>query len=427
MQRSLFVTALLSFFIYHTLVGQKQDWKHYHHHEIMPSYGVYFQSIQNSTRTIPELAAKYEWEARYKTKLKTFVSLNSVLNANEKRRRRLWFNQAYLAFNKKNFYGKLGKQITKWGRLTGWSAMDLANVYDYYDFVRTDNEALGVWAFDGKLSLNKWQFQFRVLPFRSNSRLYFNNNRWIRLPQQIQGPNDIVFNAELNGVQETNIDNSISYGLSIGYESDNFEINFNGFSGTNDIPQRTSQLLTPNLADQTLPFNLELLYHRLNIATLGLNKLIGDYSIWSEVSLVNNQRLNETSTLSPDNYWGFSVGIDRLFIFENPEKQLKLMLQYLKNFTNDDNNYSVNDLDHVLDHSFLLDATYQFNYSWKLKIRSVLNLTNVSHMLNTALSYKMNDKFSLTCEADFLYGNDNHFFGYYQDNSRVFLTLKYHF
>ncbi len=424
MQRILFVIALLCFFVSHSLEGQ--NWKHYHQNEIQPTYGMYFQSIENANRTIPELSAKYEWEARYKTKFKTFASLNSVLNAHEKQRRRIWFNQAYLAFNKKKFYGKVGKQIIKWGRLTGWSNMDMANVYDYYDFLRTDNEALGVWAIDGKLSLKKWQVQFKVLPFQKSSRLYFENNRWIRLPQNFQGPNDIVFRAKLNEVNRVKPSSSASYGLSLGYENDDIEINFNGFSGVNDIPQRKSQLLAPNLATKVLPYNIELVYHRMNIATMAMTKLLGDYSLWSEVSFVNNQRMEEMGDLVPDNYWGITFGIDRLFIFESPEKQLKLLVQYLKNFTDGQIDYSVNDLDHVLDHSILLDATYQFNYTWKASMRSVLNLTNPSHMMSASLNYKLNDKFRFVCSADFLYGNDQHFFGYYNDNSRVFITMKYH-
>ncbi len=424
MQRILFVIALLFFSLSHSLQGQ--NWKHYHQNEISPTYGYFFQSVENTNRTIPELSAKYEWEARYKTKLKTFVSLNSILNVHESKRRRIWFNQAFLAFNKKKFFGKVGKQIIKWGRLTGWSALDMANVYDYYDFLRTENEALGVWAMDGKMSLKKWQIQFKVLPFQKSSRLYFENNRWIRLPQSFQGPNDIVFSAELNEVKKVKPSSSVSYGLSIGYENDDFEINFNGFSGSNDIPQRQSQPLAPNLSTKVLPYNIELVYHRMNIATIAMNKLIGDYSLWSEVSIVNNQRMNDLGNLEPDNYWGITVGVDRLFIFENPEKQLKLLAQYLKNFTNSEIDYSVNDLDHVLDHSFLLDATYQFNYTWKASMRSVLNLTNLSHAVSTSLNYKLNDKFSFICSADFLYGNDQHFFGYYQDNSRVLITMKYH-
>jgi len=424
MHRIIVVIVLLFFFQSHSLYGQK--WKYYHQNEIQPTYGLYFQSIENANRTIPELSAKYEWEARYKTKLKTFVSVNSILNLPESKRRRIWLNQAYLAFNKKKFYGKIGKQIVKWGRLTGWSAMDMANVYDYYDFLRTENEALGVWAIDGKFSLKKWQIQFKVLPFQKTSRLYFEDNRWIRLPQHFEGPNDIVFSAQLNDIHKLKPSSSVSYGLSIGYENDDFEINFNGFSGVNDIPQRAPQMLTPNLSTMTLPYDINLIYHRMNIVTMAMTKLIGDYSLWSEVSIVNNQRMNDLGVLTPDNYLGFTIGLDRLFIFENPEKQLKLLVQYLKNFTDTSINYSVNELDHVLDHSFLLDATYQFNYTWKASMRSILNLTDLSHLVSTSLSYKLNDKFNFICSTDFLYGNDQHFFGHYRDNSRVLITMKYH-
>ena len=118
---------------------------------------------------------------------------------------------------------------------------------------------------------------------------------------------------------------SINYGASVSYENDDFELNFNGYSGTNDIPQRLPLLSTPDLISNVIPYDIELKYHRLNIATVSFSKLIGSYSLWSELSYINNQRLNEIAALSPDNYLGFTIGLDRVFIFENPEKQLKLL------------------------------------------------------------------------------------------------------
>lgn len=424
MWRIFFVIILFLFFQNQPLQGQ--NWKFNTQTKIQPSFGVYFQSLENSNRTIPELSAHQELEARYKTKLKSLVEIRSVLNADEKRRRRIWLNQAYIAFNKKNFYGKIGKQIIKWGDLTGWSAMDLANVYDYYDFIRTDEEALGSWGIDAKLSLKKWQFQLRVVPFKNHSRLYFQNHRWIRLPHNFRGPNDLIFTAEFDELKKEYSGASFTYGASASYENDDFEITFNGYSGTNDIPQRLAQLSAPNIADQVISYDIGLKYHRLNIASITFSKLVGAYSLWSELSFVNNQRLDDLGMLEPDNYGGLTIGLDRVFIFENPEKQLKFLVQYIKNFTNSENEYTVNDLDHVLDQALLADATYQFNYSWKASIRSILNLSSFSQNISSSLNYKVTDKFNLSCQVDLLFGNDNHFFGYYQDNSRFFITMKYH-
>ena len=417
--------VIILFLVFQIQPIQGQNWKFKHQSTIQGSFGTYFQALENSNRTIPELSTKHEFGMRYKTKLKAFVALRSVFNTNEKKRRRLWLNQAYVAFNKKKFYGKIGKQIIKWGDLTGRSALDMANVYDYYDFLQTDEETLGIWGIDTKLSLKKWQFKFKLVPFRNYSRLYFENNRWIRLPNSIKGPNDLLFTAQFNDLRKEYPNSSINYGASVSYENDDFELNFNGYSGTNDIPQRLPLLSTPDLISNVIPYDIELKYHRLNIATVSFSKLIGSYSLWSELSYINNQRLNEIAALSPDNYLGFTIGLDRVFIFENPEKQLKLLFQILKNFTSTDVNYTVSDLDHVLDNAFLIDVIYQFSYKWKASMRSVLNLSSYSQNIRTSLNYKITDKFNLSCQADFLFGNTNHFFGLYGDNSRFFINMKY--
>ncbi|MEM1123422.1 MAG: hypothetical protein AAGJ18_23490 [Bacteroidota bacterium] len=178
------------------------------------------------------------------------------------------------------------------------------------------------------------------------------------------------------------------------------------------------------LTDQGIPYDVELTYHRLNIGAISFVKLLGDFSTWTEVSFIQNQRIMDDQ-LQADDYVGLTVGLDRLFIFENPEKQLKFLFQYLKNFTDSDNDYAVNDIDHVLDHALLLDLNFQFNYTWKAHFRSVLNLNNISHYVSGGMDYKMTDQFSWNLHIDFLYGNPQHFFGHYHDNSRIFLTLKY--
>ncbi|MEM1124692.1 MAG: hypothetical protein AAGJ18_29910, partial [Bacteroidota bacterium] len=164
------------------LVGaaKAQDWKIYPANTLQATYGYYFEGLENSNRTIPEFSSQHELKLQYKTNFTAFTEVRSIVNQHDKQRRRIWLNQGYLAFNKSIFYGKVGKQIVKWGSLTGLSALDLANRYDYYDFIRTDQETLGVWGADAKLNLKKVQFQFRALPFNNTSRLYFNQNRWIR-------------------------------------------------------------------------------------------------------------------------------------------------------------------------------------------------------------------------------------------------------
>ena len=400
-----------------------QDWKFYVNHEVQLTYGYYFKDLVNSNRTIPELGSQHEIKLNYKTNLTFFSSFKTIFNQHEKGRRRIWANEAYLGFNKNKVYGKIGRQIIKWGTLTGWSNLDMANVYDYYDFLRTDEEALGVFAADVKFRLKKLQLQVRLQPSNQTSRLYFQQNRWIRLPNQIPTPNGAFLPVQLNEVEKISL-KSPTYGLGLNLETESLDLRLNWYSGQNDIPQRSISLNPIDLT-RPIPFDIQLVYHRLNIASLSLVKLLGEWSVWTEFSHIKNQRIEENNQLSSDAYLGLTIGIDRLFIFENPEKQLKLLGQYLKNFTDEAVAYQVQDLDHVLDHAFLLDADFQFNYSWKASLRSVLNLSKVSHYLRASLSYKIKDNFSLLASMEHLSGNAQHFFGYYGDNSRFFLTLKY--
>lgn len=423
-RRNLFFRLTVSLLWINLYFGkvEAQNWKLYLTNELQATYGYYFQNLENSNRTIPELNSRHELQARYKTNFTAFASLHSIVNQHEKDRRRLWLNEAYVAFNKGSFYGKLGKQIVKWGTLTGLSALDLANVYDYYDFIRTDREALGIWGADFKLNLKKFQFQLKVAPFDNISRLYFQQHRWIRLPNQLPRPDGTLLPVAFSGLQKTAF-SGITYGASIGIENEGSDLKMGWYSGQNDIPQYHT-VLGGDMTDQGIPYEIALTYHPLNIGAVSFTKLLGDFSAWTEVSFIQNQRMLE-GQLMPDNYFGLTIGLDRLFLFENPEKQLKFLLQYLKNFTDAQPAYAVNDIDHVLDHALLLDLNFQFNYVWKASLRSVLNLSDTSHYFSTGIDYKMTDKFSWNVHLDLLYGNQQHFFGYYRDNTRIFLTLNY--
>lgn len=415
------ITLLLVF----THSSEGQDLKTSLRNEVMATYGWYFQDVEHTDRDVPEWASRHELELRYKTNLKAVAEGRTVLNAHDSKRRRLWLNQAYIAFNKSNFYGKIGRQVVKWGNQTGWSWMDLANVYDYYDFLRTDNEALGTWTAEVKWKWNKWKLEMRVLPFRQYARLYMDQNRWTRLPTQFQGPNGESFTAQLLEKQVIDLPHPVSYGTTIGYGHNGTEIILKGFSGSNDIPQRSIELRTPDMNEKIMPYILQLYYHRINLGAISVNQLAGEYSLSAEIAYINNKRIDPTTSLYNDNYTALTLGVDRAFLFENPEMLLKGVIQYIRSFANDEAPYTFSDLDHVLNHCLLMDIDFQLNYQWKMAMRSILNFSNTSHHLNLSVQLKPSDKWTFTLDTDFLYGSKSHFFGHYLDNKRIFLAIKY--
>jgi len=254
------------------------------------------------------------------------------------------------------------------------SAMDMINRYDYYDYLSTDKEYLGIWAGKARYNTGPLNWTLQVAESNNRSKLHFDGNRWTRLPNKMMIPQDPIntYSLELGGVNRTSQSSRPQVSLEVDFDIATVSTRLFAFHGSNDIPQRGIHI--NQIEAQNITYELLLNYHELKMYGIGQSTYLGDWNMWYEVSNIHNQRGLQNAQLEEDNYWNATIGIDRMFTFENPEKSLKWIFQYINILGNDNEATGPTELDYIFDNSILTEFQYTHNYNWKMELRAVIDM-----------------------------------------------------
>jgi hypothetical protein len=379
----------------------------------------YQQQGEVATLQTLRLESGTRWQAQ--------LTAQGVLNNHHAHRQRAWVNEAYLAYRHQAWYVKAGKQIVKWGKLSGWSALDLANRYDYYDFLATDEEQLGMWGLTTRLTQGATVASLSVFPGQDRSRLALTDNRWLNLPQALPHPAqpEVMVPLRQTEISSSRSSNVPQIGWEVSTEVSRFTARIGGYYGQNDIPRSRIQLNSFDLQEAT--YTLDMKYHPILINTFNLSTYLGEWNVWMEAANVNSKRLaNNEARLTDDHYGFLALGTDRLWFFNNPERQLKLLVQYVHAISDKNITYAASELDHVFRKSVLLDVNLRVNYKWAFVLRTVNDWATNGHYLRPGIDFRAHDNFQVRFNADFMLGKPEGFFGLFQNNSRLVIFCKYY-
>lgn len=372
----------------------------------------------------------YRWQGEARVELEGEVAYGKhwkgrtvvIANANpdERRRNRLWANEAYVYYRKGHYFLKAGKQTVKWGALTGFSAMDLANRYDYYDVLDTEAERLGLWGMEARYSKGRTELMLRAFHPDNRSRLYLENNRWVNLPQRMILP---------SGEAEMDYEGAASHyqnrlpllSGSLSSEVGRVQVRGSWLYGNNDIPLSRIQVQEPMISP--VSYEVQLHFEPIMISALNLSTWAGEWNLWAEGAYVSSKRIDESGDISPDRYIFCSLGADRFWTFEHPERQLRLVAQFLQVFPHQDGQYAPTEIDHIFQSAVLIDAELQINYNWSAALRAVAEFRAEGFYLEPRLICKAWAPMRAELSGSLLGGSRQSFFGYFESNSRIALHL----
>jgi len=378
-------------------------------------------------------AADYRWQAETRLNLEGEVSYGprwkgeaavlGNLNAQHTQRNRLWVNELSAAYHGKGIFLKAGKQSLRWGDLTGFSASDLANRYDYYDVLDTERERLGLWGVETRLYKGSTELRLRAFLPDNRSRIYLEDNRWVALPSLLPNPqiSDGMLPAEHRATITEFNDQIPMLGASFSVELGRLQTRLTWQYGNNDLP--ISEIAPLPSTDLPIGYEVHLRYEPLQVAALNIGTWLGEWNIWSEVAGVFSKRL-ERQEIVQDNYTFTSLGIDRFWQFENPEQHLRLMMQAIRVWANPDTPYLPTEIDHIFQSSLVLDTQWQMSYRWQCKLRTVAELTAKGYYLEPQVVYQASPKFKMALNASWLGGRNSSFFGHFKQNSRFSLLIS---
>ena len=390
---------------------------------ILESY-VFTESLPDKEDSQNEWKTNIELNYRFNNSIQLKSSTQINLNTVESERTFIEPRELFLNFRHGKFNTSVGKQIINWSGLAGWSAADIPNTYQYYDFLDTEDEERGHWTFKSTLQQGSVQLSATVIPFFRVSSLFLENNRWINLPSETQ-ITEAVVPLNFTGANRIREYDELQLGLKLSFRLGESQQTLIAYHGYNDIPVRALRITDQNPQDG-LDYTLDFIYHKLQFLSWQSEIYLGQWNIWSEANITES-RIIEDDGLTPHIWYNLTLGTDRNIEFYDPEKQLNLLFQYIYSFNNDDVEYTASDLDHIFNNAFLARIRYQFNYKLKAELRTAFEFQKEGYYINPKIEYTMLRNFKLSAGADILLGNEESFFGNYQDNSRMRFAVNYYF
>lgn len=390
---------------------------------IVESY-VFFQSIRGKEDTQNEWKTNFDLNYKFSNTIQLKSSTQINLNTIEEERRFIELRELYLNFRTGKFTTALGRQIVDWSGLAGWSAGDIPNTFQFYDFLDTEDEERGQWALKGSFQHRNTQLSATVIPIYRVSKLFLENSRWVNLPTETEisttaVPLNFIDSNEINRYDE------LQLGVKLSTTIGTTQQTILAYHGYNDIPVRRLNITDQNPTDG-LDYTLELIYHKLQYVSWQSEFYLGQWNLWTEANLTKT-RILEEDTLTSHIFYNLLLGTDRSFEFNDPEKQLNLLVQYIYSFNTEDVNYAANDLDHIFNNAVVMRIEYQLNYRLETEIRAAFEFQKKGYYINPKLEYSILDNLKFLVAADILFGKRQSFFGNFQDNTRGRIAINYLF
>lgn len=342
-----------------------------------------------------------------------FSSFNATSNNVLEDESGIELREAFMEYVASKWDVRVGRQIITWGKADGMQITDIICPGDYTEFITRDFDDIRIPIESVKF---RWlpgfaDFEMIWIPFFKASVLPSGNNPW-KISQEYNTDNEIVFEQTIE--PEKNLENSEIAGK-ISFYLPGIDFAFSGFYTWDDLPTIHEQTVN----DTTY---LQPEYHRLNYLGLEMNKPIGDFVVRCEAAFYQNKFFRNFSTADktdkknllkamlgldwyPGNDWNFS------FQFAND-----LILKYDEDLETDENN-----------------SVATLNISKKI-LRQTLGFSNMLYYGfnekdiydQIAIDYAVTDELHLFCGADIFAGDDG-YFGSYEDNTQLWVKVKYGF
>lgn len=338
-----------------------------------------------------------------------FVSFNAI-NNNVTEASKVDLREIYLEYIGNNWDARLGKQIIVWGKADGLRITDIICPGDYSEFIARDFDDIRIPVEVAKLRYmhDVTTFELLWLPFFEPTILPGSDNPW---GYSVNYSDNYVIEDAVTPEKKLN-NSEIAGKVSFYMSGFDFAMSYFHTWDDNAVYQENSVgdsvYITPK-------------YHRLDFVGLEMNKPLGDFVLRAETAVYQGKHLATSSNdLMKKNLVKMMMGLDWYpggdWTF-SAQLSNDLILDYDDDLSNDQN-----------------EVISTLNISRKL-LRQTLQISNMVYWGITgndlydrvSVDYAMNDNLHLLCGIDYFGGDDSGSFGYYKDNSQLWLKAKFSF
>ena len=363
-----------------------------------------FMSSRSRLRTELEAA---------KDKSYLFASLNSQYNGLLPEQTGIELREAFLQYTTNHWDLKAGRQIVIWGVSDGIRVTDIVSPMDMteflardYDDIRIPVNSIKLKYFNAKLSAEAIFIpvsSFFIIPTS-------NNNPWSILP-----PTDgLHYEFNLEDYPDKILENS-EYGGRVSFFLSGIDFSIAALHTWNKMPVMNYEFSSNN--DTAFVYAQ---YNRMDMIGADFSFPLSKFVIRGEVAEYFGE-LQETNTSEKikRNTTNFILGIDWY-----PGKDWTVTVQYSHKFIP---NY-VEDITNQENTAIATMGVTKSTIQSTLKLSSFIyyDITNAGFFNRTSADYSLSDQIHLLLGYDWFHGNKG-MFGYYKDNSELWVKAKYSF
>lgn len=343
-----------------------------------------------------------------------FTSINAVHNAIIPEETRLELREAFFLYSNQNWDIKMGRQIIIWGVSDGLRITDLVSPMEMTEFLARDYDdiRIPVTAIRGRY-FNQWiKLELIYIPVSS----YFilptqKNNPWNFFPQY-EGLQTIYFS---DNTPLATFENG-EYGFRSSFFLNNMDFGISMLHTWNKMPV-LERNLTPN-HDSLLIYPH---YNRMDMLGADFSASAGQFVFRGEYALY----IGELQSLEGEysdikrNTSNFLVGIDWYPGYDwtiSAQYSHKLIPDYLDQMENKSNTIiSTLSITKKLLRNLLNISTFSY-----------IDITNNSFFNRSSIDYSLSDEIKIFLGYDWFHG-DKGMFGFYKNNSEVWIKGKFTF
>lgn len=393
------------------------------------TYGEDTNNTLNRLSLIPALSGKYG--NAYRFFFKPTFQWDPQNKSNEEKAF-ADVGEAYFKLRGETTSVQVGSNILNWGVTDGYNPMDIVNMRQYYDPLRSVKLGMGSVLFSH--SSEKADQELIYIPKNRESTLPGTNSRWlprkVYIPRTVDNnvalilPEDLRYTydsrVELNHATDNNV------GLRLQWHLGAVDLSFTGYDGINQFPivqpEVTGNVIqvSPIIIIQTDPdVKLHLKYYR---------QRAGGFSwVSNQLNFLLKYATNYSQSYGDDPLlpgWTHEsiVGLEKNFNIGS-EGLLVALVQYsfIDTEKENDSNVSVTE---IFRRSWMAGGRFSWGDNWTVTVLGLYDTLRSSNFQQYAVARRLFDVWTLQASAEIINGNPTTPLGVYNENDNYRLSLS---
>ncbi len=335
--------------------------------------------------------------------------------------------EIYLDMYFKNFDLRIGKQQVVWGKADGVFITDIVSPLNLTEFLLPDFDEIRIGVNAAKLDfyIGSSTIEAIVIPQFTPTKRPSYGSIWYKQPEF---PVPATFDWSKSTIKPS-LENSEVF---LKYSAMTSVIDFDLMGGYtwDDNPamhvERQFRIDTSTMPPQPVLTGLTITpeYHRLYVGGASFSTEIKGFILRGEGAYYNGKYFQTEDPQAADalvqkDYLNYVVGLDFSI------GDVKLSTQFIQKYILD---YDENMLEDEINNMATVMARYDMlRETLHLELFSYIGITGEDALIRPKITYDFDDSFSILLGSNIFVGDENGWFGQYQDNSMIYMKIKYNF